>query len=84
MSKENWYALLQPLFEINPKHPIIKKLHKLTTSDPELAKLLAKLLVKLLVKLLLSQAMVGAGLVDDPRMLLTSMYDWLQKVLDKH
>uniref|UniRef100_A0A2M4ABH9 Heat shock protein 75 kDa, mitochondrial n=1 Tax=Anopheles triannulatus TaxID=58253 RepID=A0A2M4ABH9_9DIPT len=76
MSEENRYALLQPQFEINAKHPIIKKLHKLTTSDPELAELLAKQLF--------SNAMVGAGLVDDPRMLLTSMNDLLQKVLDKH
>uniref|UniRef100_A0A182THM4 Heat shock protein 75 kDa, mitochondrial n=1 Tax=Anopheles melas TaxID=34690 RepID=A0A182THM4_9DIPT len=76
ISEENRYALLQPQFEINPKHPIIKKLHKLTSSDPELAELLAKQLF--------SNAMVGAGLVDDPRMLLTSMNDLLQKVLDKH
>lgn len=58
------------------RHPIIKKLHKLTTSDPELAELLAKQLF--------SNAMVGAGLVEDPRMLLTSMNDLLEKVLDKH
>lgn len=58
------------------RHPIIKKLHKLTTSDPELAELLARQLF--------SNAMVGAGLVEDPRMLLTSMNDLLEKVLDKH
>ncbi|XP_058055092.1 heat shock protein 75 kDa, mitochondrial [Anopheles bellator] len=76
ISEENRYALLQPQFEINAKHPIIRKLHKLTSSDPELAELLAKQLF--------SNAMVGAGLVDDPRMLLTSMNDLLEKVLDKH
>lgn len=76
MSEENRYALLQPQLEINPKHPIIKKLFKLTQSDPELAELLAKQLF--------SNAMVGAGLVDDPRMLLTSMNELLEKVLDKH
>ncbi|EDS35400.1 heat shock protein [Culex quinquefasciatus] len=76
MSEENRYALLQPQLEINPKHPIVKKLFKLTQSDPELAELLAKQLF--------SNAMVGAGLVDDPRMLLTSMNELLEKVLDKH
>lgn len=76
MSEENRYALLQPQLEINPKHPIISKLYKLTTSDPELAELLAKQLF--------SNAMVGAGLVEDPRMLLTSMNELLEKVLDKH
>ncbi|XP_055594168.1 heat shock protein 75 kDa, mitochondrial [Uranotaenia lowii] len=76
MSEENRYALLQPQLEINPKHPIIKKLHKLSSSDPELADLLAKQLF--------SNAMVGAGLVEDPRMLLTSMNELLEKVLDKH
>ncbi|EAT48688.1 AAEL000301-PA [Aedes aegypti] len=76
MSEEHRYALLQPQLEINPKHPIIKKLHKLTTTDPELAELLARQLF--------SNAMVGAGLVEDPRMLLTSMNDLLEKVLDKH
>ncbi|XP_052872938.1 heat shock protein 75 kDa, mitochondrial isoform X4 [Anopheles cruzii] len=76
ISEENRYALLQPQFEINAKHPIIRKLHKLTSSDPALAELLAKQLF--------SNAMVGAGLVDDPRMLLTSMNDLLEKVLDKH
>ncbi|XP_055623989.1 heat shock protein 75 kDa, mitochondrial [Toxorhynchites rutilus septentrionalis] len=76
MSEENRYALLQPQLEINPRHPIIKKLHKLTTSDPALADLLAKQLF--------SNAMVGAGLMEDPRMLLTSMNELLEKVLDKH
>ncbi|XP_058832638.1 heat shock protein 75 kDa, mitochondrial [Topomyia yanbarensis] len=76
MSEENRYALLQPQLEVNAKHPIIKKLHKLVSSDPELAELLAKQLF--------SNAMVGAGLVEDPRMLLSSMNELLEKVLDKH
>lgn len=36
------YQLLQPKLEINPKHPIIKKLSKLRTTDPETAELLTK------------------------------------------
>ncbi|CAG9859430.1 unnamed protein product [Phyllotreta striolata] len=70
------YSILQPRFELNPKHPIIKKLHKLTGENPELAELLAKQLF--------ANSMVGAGLVDDPRILLTSMNDLLAKALEKH
>ncbi|CAH1114223.1 unnamed protein product [Psylliodes chrysocephalus] len=70
------YAILQPRLELNPKHPIIKKLHKLMSSDPELGELLAKQLF--------ANSMVGAGLVEDPRILLTSMNDLLAKALEKH
>lgn len=37
MNEEMRYSLLQPRFEINPNHPLIKKLCKLTTTDAELA-----------------------------------------------
>lgn len=36
------FSLLQPRFELNPKHPIIIKLSSLTSSNPELASLLIK------------------------------------------
>lgn len=32
LSDDRRYAILQPQFEINPRHPIIKKLHKLMSS----------------------------------------------------
>ncbi|KAF7283880.1 hypothetical protein GWI33_022911 [Rhynchophorus ferrugineus] len=70
------YAILQPQLEINPRHPIIKKLYQLKNSDPSLA--------ELLIKQLFANSMVGAGLVEDPRILLTSMNELLVKVLDKH
>ncbi|XP_066259178.1 heat shock protein 75 kDa, mitochondrial [Euwallacea similis] len=76
LPEDRRYAILQPQFEINPTHPIIKKMYKLKSSDPELAELLAKQLF--------ANSMVGAGLVEDPRVLLTSMNDLLAKVLDKH
>ncbi|KAF5287143.1 hypothetical protein FQR65_LT12329 [Abscondita terminalis] len=76
ISEDRRYALLQPQLEINPSHPIIKKLYKLKNSDAELA--------DLLTKQLFANSMVGAGLVDDPRTLLTSMNDLLTKALDKH
>ena len=48
----------------------------LMTTEPALAELLASQLF--------SNAMVGAGLVDDPRTLLTSMNQLLEKALEKH
>ncbi|XP_060525461.1 heat shock protein 75 kDa, mitochondrial [Cylas formicarius] len=76
LSEDRRYAILQPQLEINPRHPIIKKLHKLKNSDPQLAELLANQLF--------ANSMVSAGLVEDPRVLLTSMNDLLVKALDKH
>lgn len=76
ISEDRRYAILQPRLEVNPKHPIIKKMYKLMSSDPVLAELLAKQLF--------ANSMVGAGLVEDPRTLLTSMNDLLAKALEKH
>lgn len=76
LNEERRYALLQPRLEVNPKHPLIKKLHGLIATDPELADMLAKQLF--------ANAMVGAGLVDDPRTLVTSINELLQRALDKH
>ncbi|XP_075165415.1 TNF receptor associated protein 1 [Haematobia irritans] len=75
LPEENRYALLQPQLEINPKHEIIKKLFALKTSDQELA--------DLLVQQLFINAMVGAGLAEDPRTLLTTMNALLTKALEK-
>lgn len=41
-NEEMRYSLLQPRLEINPNHPLIKKLVKLRTSDEEVAKLLTE------------------------------------------
>lgn len=76
LTEDNRYALLQPVLEINPKHPIIKKLHKLITSDEKLASLLAQQIF--------SNALTTAGLVEDPRLLLSQMNELLIKVLEKH
>ncbi|XP_061390976.1 heat shock protein 75 kDa, mitochondrial [Musca vetustissima] len=75
LPEENRYALLQPQLEINPKHEIVKKLYALKTSDQELA--------DLLVQQLFINAMVGAGLAEDPRTLLTTMNALLTKALEK-
>ncbi|XP_055697186.1 heat shock protein 75 kDa, mitochondrial [Phlebotomus papatasi] len=76
LNEENRFALLQPQLEINPRHEIVKKLHKLKDSDPELA--------GLLIEQLFANAMVGAGLAEDPRLLLVRMNDLLARALEKH
>ena len=42
MSDEMRDSILAPCLELNPKHPIIKKLSTLNQSDPEFASLLLK------------------------------------------
>nr|CAD7411549.1 unnamed protein product [Timema cristinae] len=76
LTEENRYALLQPQLEINPSHPIIKKLSKLVTSNPRLAELVSQQL--------LANAMVSAGLVEDPRTLVTSLNELLSMALEAH
>ncbi|KAK4317906.1 hypothetical protein Pmani_011043 [Petrolisthes manimaculis] len=74
--EESRYSLLQPQLEINPTHPIIVKLNSLRQSNPRLAELTAKQLF--------NNAMVVAGLVEDPRTVLSSMNELLQLALEKH
>lgn len=76
MNEEMRYSMLQPRFEINPNHPLIKKLCKLTTTNTELA--------DRLIKQLFTGAMVGAGLIEDPRILLTPMNELLTLALQNY
>lgn len=76
LSEENRFALLRPQLEINAKHPIIKKLHKLISSDKDLANMVAQQLF--------SNAMVTAGLLMDARNLITNINDLLVKALEKY
>ena len=41
-SEEERFRILQPTLEVNPKHPIITKLHHIKNNDGELAKLVAE------------------------------------------
>ena len=75
-TEEQRYNILQPQLEINPSHEIIKKLATLRTSNPKLA--------SLITEQLFANAMVGAGLVEDPRTILRSMNDLLTEALSKH
>merc|ERR1712117_643566 len=63
-TEEQRYNILQPQFEINPAHPIIKKVNSLRSANPKLA--------MLVTEQLFANAMVSAGLVDDPRTILRS------------
>ncbi|XP_063606991.1 heat shock protein 75 kDa, mitochondrial-like isoform X1 [Penaeus indicus] len=76
VSEEARYSLLQPQLEINPNHPVIVKLNSLRETNPRLAELTAKQLF--------NNGMVLAGLVDDPRTVLSSMNELLELALEKH
>ncbi|KAG1670650.1 Heat shock protein, mitochondrial [Nymphon striatum] len=73
--EEHRNKLLEPTLEINPSHPIIKKLNTLSVSDDKLARLLATQLF--------DNAMVTAGLVDDPRKVMTNLNELLTLAFDK-
>jgi len=74
--EEQRYQMLQPQLEINPKHPIIMKMHKLKDENSPLASLLAQQLF--------SNAMVSAGLVDDARAVVANMNELLTLALEKY
>ena len=75
-TEEQRYNILQPQLEINPSHPIVNKLATLRTSNPKLA--------SLVTEQLFANAMVTAGLVEDPRTILKSMNELLSEALSKH
>lgn len=74
-SEEERYRLLEPTLEINPDHPIMAKLAQLRSSEPELARKLAQQVF--------GNAMVTAGLVDDPRKVTSELNDLLTALLQK-
>ncbi|XP_067000223.1 heat shock protein 75 kDa, mitochondrial [Anabrus simplex] len=76
LPEESRYTLLQPQLELNPRHPVVKKLSKLKTTNPKLA--------ELVIKQLFDNSLVAAGLMEDPRTLLTGMNELLVLALEKH
>ncbi|TMS15167.1 Heat shock protein 75 kDa, mitochondrial [Larimichthys crocea] len=68
--------ILQPTLEINAGHDLIKKLHELKQSNNELA--------GLLLEQIYDNAMITAGLNDDPRPMISRLNDLLTKALEKH
>ena len=69
------YSILQPHFEINIKHPLIKKLAKLKDTDTQLA--------TMITEQLFSNAMVIAGLEQDTRSVVSRLNDLLTKAVEK-
>ncbi|CAN9505259.1 unnamed protein product [Ophioblennius macclurei] len=68
--------ILQPTLEINAGHDLIKKMHSLKDTDSELA--------GLLLEQIYDNAMIAAGLNDDPRPMISRLTDLLTKALEKH
>jgi molecular chaperone HtpG len=64
-----------PDLEINPDHPMIARLEKSRHSDAALAQQVAEQIF--------DNALVGAGLLDDPRAMLARLNSLLEKVLTK-
>jgi len=62
-------------FEINPAHPIMARLDAMRLKDPALAGSVAEQI--------LDNARVAAGLLEDPRAMLTRLNTLLEKVLTK-
>nr|WKF55084.1 tumor necrosis factor receptor-associated protein 1 [Protohermes costalis] len=75
LPQKEQFALLKPQLDINPKNPLIQKLHKFMTEDEKFAQLLANQLFL--------NAMVGAGLVQNAQTVVQSMNELLTKALEK-
>jgi HSP90 family molecular chaperone len=59
--------------EINPRHPLIRKLAEASVANPELAGLVARQL--------LDNALISAGLLDDARDTISRMNKLMEKAM---
>ncbi|KAE8579116.1 hypothetical protein XENTR_v10023913 [Xenopus tropicalis] len=75
-TSEERAQILQPTLEINTGHPLIKKLWQLKDGEQELA--------KLLLDQIYENAMIAAGLNEDPRPMIGRLNELLAKALEKH
>ncbi|XP_055507499.1 heat shock protein 75 kDa, mitochondrial [Leucoraja erinacea] len=73
-SSEERAQVLQPTLEINSSHVLIKKLNELRDGDPELA--------CLLLDQIYDNAMIAAGLNDDPRPMIGRLNQLLSRALE--
>ena len=64
-------------FEINPSHPIIRGLAAASNSEDK------KLIAELVAAQVLDNALIAAGLVDDPRSMLSRLNNILSAVIAK-
>lgn len=72
---QNIFSMIDLSMEINPRNPLIKSLYALQKKDPELAQSLAIQL--------LDNALIVAGLVEDPRLVLSNLNKLLEKAFSK-
>ncbi|XP_061456145.1 heat shock protein 75 kDa, mitochondrial [Rhineura floridana] len=75
-TSEERAQILQPTLEINTGHTLIKKLSRLRASQPALA--------QMLLDQIYDNAMIAAGLNDDPRPMVNRLNELLAKALEKH
>ncbi|CAF0717780.1 unnamed protein product [Brachionus calyciflorus] len=67
----DFFNLVNLTMEINPKNGLIKALYAMHKKDPELSKLVAEQLM--------DNSLVTAGLVEDPRLVLSNLNKLLEK-----
>lgn len=70
---ENFKDEVKVELEINPRHPLVKKLSEAKEANPELAKLVASQL--------LDNALIAAGLLDDARETVVRMNKLMEKAM---
>ncbi|KFZ49893.1 hypothetical protein N321_08201, partial [Antrostomus carolinensis] len=75
-TQEERAQLLQPTLEINTGHTLIKKLSELKDSQPDLA--------QLLLDQIYENAMIAAGLNEDPRPMVNRLNELLTRILEKN
>ncbi|KAM6114109.1 heat shock protein 75 kDa, mitochondrial [Pterocles gutturalis] len=75
-TQEERAQLLQPTLEINTGHALIKKLNELKDSQPDLA--------QLLLDQIYENAMITAGLNEDPRPMVSRLNELLTRILEKN
>lgn len=73
---QSLFNMIDLNLEINPRNSLIKSLYGLHKKDPELAASLAEQL--------LDNALVMAGLVEDPRLVLSNLNKLLEKAFSKY
>jgi molecular chaperone HtpG len=73
MKKGNELGATNVILEVNPSHPIVKRLAATTGSNPDLAGLIAEQI--------LDSALMSAGLLEDPHDMITRMNRLMEKAL---
>ncbi|KAM3827073.1 heat shock protein 75 kDa, mitochondrial isoform 1-T1 [Vipera latastei] len=75
-TSEERAQILQPTLEINAGHTLVKKLNQLRIDQPDLA--------QMLLDQIYDNAMIMAGLSEDPRPMVNRLNELLARALEKH